>query len=127
VTELVRTLRDAALRLPNTTEGVACAGTVLESRTIKTNNKAFVFLRSAEARLKLAGSLAEARRLAVKQPARYAAGAGGWVKIVFADDTPRDVLERWISESYQLIGGAAKPKSKAKPKAKSKPRAKLRR
>jgi YjbR len=135
MTELVRTLRDTALRLPNTTEGIACAGTALESRTIKTNDKAFVFLRGTEARLKLAGSLPEARRMAAKQPAQYTAGAGGWVKIVFAADTPRDVLARWIAESYQLMGGgtskvAAKPqapaKSKAKPKAKSKARAKLR-
>ena len=68
--------------------------------------------------------------MAVKQPARYTAGAGGWAKIVLSAETPTDVLARWIAESHALMRGAAKPatkpKSKANAKAKSKARAKLR-
>lgn len=106
-------------------EGVACAGTALESRTFRVNGKAFLFVSRKEARLKLASSLSEAARLGC------AAGANGWVKIALDAPPAAKVLKRWIAESHALLGGgnaprpararAARPravKSAAKPKAK---------
>jgi hypothetical protein len=53
--------------------------------------------------------LAEATRLAAKEPGRYAVGANGWVKITWAggEPPPTDLLVRWVEESYRLL--APKP------------------
>jgi hypothetical protein len=100
-------LRDAAMRHPDVTEGAACVGTVLESRTLKIGKSAFLFLRSGEGRLKLEASLDEANRLQRLDPGHYTVGSGGWVKFVWTDDGGPDprLLERWIAESYHLIAG----------------------
>ncbi len=42
--EPVEALRKLALALPEVEEGVSCAGTALERRTVKVRDKAFVFL-----------------------------------------------------------------------------------
>jgi hypothetical protein len=113
--EASQTFRDEALRFPETEEGIACAGTSLEKRTIKVRNKAFLFLGAADAMLKLRESLPQAAKLAANEPGRYAVGANGWVKVTFADATnlPIDVLVNWIGESYKLMApkqaGAAAP------------------
>lgn len=104
-----------AKSLPGVDEGVACAGTALESRTFRVNGKAFLFVSQKEARLKLAASLAEAARLGC------AAGANGWVKIALDAPPPAKVLARWIAESHALLGGATVKHAKApasKPSAK---------
>lgn len=116
-------LRAVALKLPDVTEGIACAGTSLEKRTIKVKDKAFVFLGVGDVMLKLGDSLPEAQSLAVEQPARCKAGATGWVTIRWSDaEPPPESLENWIRESYTLMASAKK--SKASPKKKSKPAAK---
>jgi hypothetical protein len=101
-------LRELALALPDVKEGIACAGTALERRTIKTRNKAFLFVGAADAMLKLQASLAEAAKLAAKQPGRYKVGANGWVKLAFSAKEPPqlDVAKRWIAESYALMTAA---------------------
>ncbi len=113
----MKALREAALRFPGTQEGVACAGTTLEKRTIRAKDKAFLFLGASDAVLKLRDSYAEAERLAAKDPARYAPGGHGWVRVTVPGDgsTPRDVLERWAGESYRLLA----PKSLLAPAAPS--------
>jgi hypothetical protein len=93
-------LRAFALGRPGTAEGIACKGTALESRTVTAGNKAFLFLAGDHGRLKLGASLAEARELAATGACE--AGAGGWVKFTVAA-VPRDVLERWIDESWRLL------------------------
>ena len=98
-------LRTFALRLAETEEGIACKGTLLESRTIKTRGKAFLFLRPTEARLKLGASLKEAAARAAKSPDRCVVGTGGWVKLKLDDASdPLDVYRRWIAESHALFG-----------------------
>src|SRR6185295_1649093 len=100
-----QSLRKFALRLPDTEEGVACAGTSLEACTIKRKGKAFLFVRSIDARLKLGPSLADAVALAATAPERYSVGAGGWVHVKLDGPIPLDLAERWINESYKLAGG----------------------
>ena len=103
------TLRAFALRLPETTEGVACKGTAVESRTVQVRGKAFVFLRAAELRVKLGPSVPEIAALAKKEPRRYQTGAGGWSKVTLGDlgPAPRALVEKWIEESWRLVAPAS--------------------
>jgi hypothetical protein len=104
--ESVKTLRASALRLPETTEGVACKGTVLERCTVKARNKAFLFVDATGARLKLRESLSEAAELASEDPQRFKVGANGWVAVTFGEKAvPARILKRWIDESYRLMLG----------------------
>ena len=101
----MQAMRKVAMKLAGVEEGVACAGTPLESRTTKVGGKAFLFLRASEARLKLMASLAAAKALAKKSPARVRVGSGGWVKILLddADPLPMNVIAKWIAESHALM------------------------
>jgi hypothetical protein len=93
-----------ALKLPEAEEGIACAGTSLEKRTIKARGKAFLFLGQCDAMLKLGDSLGEATALASKQPDRCKVGAHGWVTVALSPDLlPLEILQRWIEESYRLL------------------------
>jgi hypothetical protein len=110
---LTDALGKLARRHPDVEEGVACKGTSLESRTYKVKGKAFLFVRPAEARLKLDASLSEATKLAEKDPETYSAGSKGWVAFKLAAAPPKERLERWIAESYALFAGSqVKPKKK---------------
>ena len=113
---IAASLRKAAQRLPDITEGVACAGTVIESRTFKVRDRAFLFLGPREARLKLTESQPEARRLAQSAPARVQVGAGGWTKVTLEGEgaaPPTATLDRWVAESHRAY---AAPPPKTKPK-----------
>jgi hypothetical protein len=103
-------LRRIALRHAGTEEGVACAGTALEKRTIRAGKKAFLFLGRGDAMLKVRESLAEAQRFAAKDPAGCRAGGGGWVSVRIGEDgvVPLPVLEKWIAESYRLMAPPAR-------------------
>jgi hypothetical protein len=107
--DLVRALRERATSLPEVSEGVACAGTALESRTAQVRKKAFLFLGKGEARLKLRESLPEALHWAAKDPARFRVGSLGWVAVTVAGDDPavREVCLRWVEESYRLMAPQA--------------------
>lgn len=102
---VVERLRRRALTHPETAEGVACAGTSLESRTVTVRGKAFLFVRGTELRLKLRDALATAQEVATRAPARCQAAPGGWVKLLLADDAhpDADVLLAWVDESYGLF------------------------
>jgi hypothetical protein len=71
-------LRKIAMRCPGVTEGIACAGTSLERITFKTRHKAFLFLGNTDA----------------------------MVKLDDGSDVPAEI-EKWIEESYHLMGGGA--------------------
>jgi predicted DNA-binding protein (MmcQ/YjbR family) len=102
--EVREALRAFALSYPGAEEGIACAGTALEKRTVKAGGKAFVFLGMADAMVKLRESLAEATRLAAKEPSRCKVGAHGWVTVTFAGEAAAlDLLKRWIDESHRLL------------------------
>lgn len=91
--------------LPDVTEGIACAGTALEKRTLRIGKKAFLFASAKDLMFKLADSLAAARQLAAKQTESIRAGAGGWVKVTSAAKVETAQLKTWIRESYGLMGG----------------------
>lgn len=89
-------------------EGVACAGTAIESRTYIVRKKAFLFVQEKDdtlvLRMRLGASFKEAEKLAATTPKAFEAGRGGWVKLAFATGKPprEELLKRWISESYSL-------------------------
>jgi hypothetical protein len=94
--------------LPGVGEGVACAGTVLESRTYTVNGKAFLFVAKKDARLKLTTSAKDARTNG------FAVGANGWVKLPLGELPPAATMKRWIAESHAALGGG-KPARTSKP------------
>jgi hypothetical protein len=110
----IRLLQNTARRLSGIEEGVACKGTSLESTTFKVRKKAFLFLRAGEARLKLTESEAEANKLAKSEPARYKVGSHGWVQLKFdvEEPLPRELIERWVKESYSAFASPASSAAK---------------
>ena len=101
----MQALRKLALSYPEAQEGIACKGTALECSTFNARSKAFLFVGAADVRLKLDASLAEANKLAAKEPSRYQVGAHGWVKVTLHQDeaAPLELLKKWIDESYRLL------------------------
>ncbi len=94
-----------ALALPDVDQGIACAGTAVESRTFLVRKKTFLFLSKKLMRLKLERSAADAKRRG------FEVGAGGWVKLDLDGLPPQPILKAWIAESYSLYSGtgAAQP------------------
>ncbi|MCI0541447.1 MAG: MmcQ/YjbR family DNA-binding protein [Verrucomicrobiales bacterium] len=89
---------------PEAEQAIACKGTSLECTAFKARTKTFLFVSDAEIKLKLGPSLAEATRLASKEPSRYQAGSVGWVTVKIGhDEPPLELLEKWIDESYRLL------------------------
>jgi predicted DNA-binding protein (MmcQ/YjbR family) len=114
-------LRGFGKSFEDTSEGFSCKRTVLEARTVKVDGRVFLFLgNKGDVRLKLEVSLASAKKLAKQRPDVYGVGGGGWTRISLAVEAPpRELLEKWIEESYGLVAGVrAKKKTKAKAKKK---------
>ena len=107
-------LRAIALALPDVEQGLACAGTALESRTYNVRKKSFLFVSNSQARLKLDASAAEARKLG------FGVGANGLVTLPLEQLPVAAVVKRWISESYGLIAEGSASKAKSPPAAKKK-------
>lgn len=105
LTDVIEKLHQHAMRLAHVVESVACKGTVIEKRTVTVNKRAFVFLGTRDAMLKLGKSLPEAWKLAEREPERFRPSASGWTKITFTPGSamPVDVLKRWIDESYGIM------------------------
>jgi hypothetical protein len=100
----MQALRKIALRYPEAEEGTSCNKSAFKAR-----NKAFLFVgmdeTSYNVMLKLRESLAEAAKLAAKEPHQYGVGGVGWIKATFShkESPPPGLFERWIDESYRLL------------------------
>jgi predicted DNA-binding protein (MmcQ/YjbR family) len=106
-------LQKFASQFPGVEETIACQGTAVESSAFKVGKKTFLFLRAVDARLKLDESLAEAAKLAKKEPGRYSAGTMGWIKVELSPEPPPlDLLKRWIGESFRLMSASAPARKK---------------
>jgi hypothetical protein len=95
-----------ALALPGVVQGIACAGTALESRTYQAGKKAFLFVAKTQARLKLQDSVQQARKLG------FPAGASGWVTLPLDALPAAPMVKRWIAESHALVSRAGGVKEK---------------
>lgn len=126
---LASALYAAALGLPDTEEGIACAGTSLEKRTMKVSGKAFLFLGQADAMLKLSDSLSAATKLASEHPDHCKVGAHGWTTIKFAggESFSTEQLQSWVVESYRLFAPAIKTTCAKGKSAKKSPQRKRKR
>ena len=104
-TQIVRALREAALRHDGVDEGIACPGTPLEKRTLKAAGKAFAFLGRTDVMLKLGPSVKAATKLAKAQPTALKVGKNGWVTIKLdgAGAPPLRTLQKWLAESHSLL------------------------
>ena len=97
-------LRKIALQYPEAEEGTSC-----NKAAFKARNKAFLFVgmddTSYNVMLKLHESLAEAKKLAAKEPDHYGVGGMDWVKATFShhESSPAGLMEKWIDESYRLL------------------------
>lgn len=101
----IAALEKRGLSYPETSVGVACAGTAIEARTVKVKKKAFLFLREQDVRLKLKDALPEAQSLAAASGGTLEASSNGWIKIDYAKgaDVPLDTLYRWVDESWRCM------------------------
>lgn len=109
------TLRKIASRFDGVEEGVACAGTKIESKTYCVRGRAFLFVGAAEptvVRFKVGERAAAAKKAGAE------VGAGGWAKIVL-DGAPPAGFADLVAESYALVGGGKAPRGAA-PKKKAK-------
>ena len=119
-------IRLKASRYPGVDEGTACT-----QSSFKTGKQAFLFIGMQggrfKAMFKLRQSMAEATRLAGKEPDCFEVGSTGWVTARFTADKPlpKKLWEKWLDESYELscVAGAGRkvaqkklPGQKAKPK-----------
>lgn len=106
-------IRKVAASFPDVTEGTSCNQT-----SFKTGKRSFLFIGPGnkgvgfKAMFKLERSVAQAEKLAVKEPDRFQVGKD-WITVRFTAEKPlsKSVWEKWLAESYQLaIGGKAKSK-----------------
>ena len=98
-----QTLRSLALQFPAAEEGIACAGTASEKRTIKVRGKAFLFLGANDLMLKVRDSLPEATDAASRAAGEVVVGIRGWITVKNLDLIPLAQLVRWLHESYRLF------------------------
>lgn len=96
-----------ALALPEVVQGIACAGTALESRTYQAGKKAFLFVSKEQARLKLDASAPQARKLG------FQVGASGWVTLPLERLPAAAVVKLWIAESHALASNGTGKKQRA--------------
>ena len=115
-TEPIRTL---AAALPDVVSGTSCTQSAFKTKS------AFLFIGPQggryKAMFKLQKSMAQAEKLASKDPDSYQVGSTGWVTARFSADSPmpKKIWEKWLHESYELsVSAAAGKKSSAKKTAK---------
>jgi hypothetical protein len=110
------TLTKAASAIAGVAEGIACAGTSLESRTFNVGGKAFLFVGTKDARLKLDASLGEAMALARQASSGVRVGTKGWVTLRIESEEAPDAttLRRWVRESHGVTASPPQAKGRAK-------------
>ncbi len=94
-------LRQAALSLPETSEGTSCV-----NRAFKVRKKNFLFVGEKEDQVRVMVRLGpSAEQAAELADPRIEVGNHGWTTIRFAaSDAPdTDLLLQWVSESYRLL------------------------
>lgn len=115
-TDPTEPLRLAASEYPGVDQGTACT-----QSSFKANKKAFLFTGPQggryKAMFKLRDSLAEAQKLAAKEPDRFDTSKTGWVTARFTADKPmpKRLWAKWLDESYAIaMGDRAPARSKKK-------------
>ncbi|MEM6996137.1 MAG: hypothetical protein AAF721_36860, partial [Myxococcota bacterium] len=111
-------IRNQAAAFPDVANGTSC-----NQSSFKAGRGTFLFVGPGpkgvgfKAMFKLDKSMAQARKLAAKEPKRFEVGSTGWVTTRFTAEEPlaRAVWSKWLEESYALcLGGKPKTKTAAK-------------
>lgn len=118
-------IRKVAATFPNAVEGTSCNQT-----SFKVGKTAFLYIgpgakgQGSKAMFKLNRSMAQAKKLAAKEPDRFEVGSTAWVTARFTAEKPlaKSIWEKWLRESYELCsdGGTKGQKSSAGTKTKKK-------
>ena len=116
-------IRQKAVTFPGVDKGTSC-----NQSAFKAGKVAFLYIgpgakgQGFKAMFKLDGSMAQARKLAAKEPERFEVGNTSWVTTRFTAEKPlpRSIWDKWLKESYALSSSAAPAKKKAKKAAKKK-------
>ncbi len=109
-------MREAAASYPAVAEGTSC-----NQASFKVGKGTFLFVGPGakgigfKAMFKLDQSLAQAKKLADRQPERFQAGSTGWVTTRFSAEKPlpKTIWKKWLKESYDVtLSKSSKPKRK---------------
>ena len=109
-------IRKMAVGFPATVQGSSC-----NQSSFKTAKGAFLFIgpgpkgKGFKAMFKLGASMAQAKKLAAKEPDRFEVGSTSWVTTRFTSEQPlpRSIWEKWLKESYAMTGASGTQKKKA--------------
>lgn len=101
-------IRREGMKFPGVTTGTSC-----NQSAFKVGKGTFLFIgpgpkgQGFKAMFKLEASMPEAQELSEQDPKRFEVGSTGWVTARFTaeDPLPRQIWERWLSESYELTRG----------------------
>lgn len=99
-------MRAQAASLPNSIEGTSC-----NQSSFKLGKVAFFYVGPGpkgvgyKAMFKLDRSIAQATKLAAKEPERFRVGTAPWITARFtaAKPLPKSIWEKWLKESYALV------------------------
>lgn len=113
-------MRRAAAAFPAVAKGTSC-----NQSSFKAGKGSFLFVgpgakgQGWKAMFKLRASIAQATKLAEKQPERFEVGSTGWVTARFTADAPlpASIWRKWLAESYELTCGPEQHVKQAKRKA----------
>lgn len=109
-------MRKKAASLSDVTEGTSC-----NQSSYKIGKGSFFFVgpgtkgEGFKAMFRVEGSLAQAQKLADKEPERFSAGSNGWVTVRFTAEKPipKTVWEKWLKEAHGLRAAGKKTPAKA--------------
>ncbi len=98
-------IRRKAAAFPNVAKGTSC-----NQSSFKAGTGTFLYIgpgakgKGFKAMFKLKRSMAQARKLATKDPGRFEVGSTGWVTTRFTaeEPLPKSIWDAWLVESYEL-------------------------
>ena len=112
-------IREKAASFPDIAKGTSC-----NQSSFKAGKGSFLFIGPGakgigfKAMFKLKQSMAQARKLAAKDPDRFEVGSTGWVTARFTAEKPlpKSIWAKWLQESYDICGGASQGEKVVKKK-----------
>lgn len=116
-TDPTEPIRAKAASFPEVAKGTSC-----NQSSFKAGKGAFLFIGPGakgvgfKAMFRLERSMAQARKLASKEPNRFEVGSTAWVTTRFTaeEPLPKSIWEKWLQESYDICCGSSRGNKSAK-------------